>query len=171
LNIDEKSLRCVPIVPKLRDWGRSFHPNIFKSAIPAVAFSPHVPALQTSNEYLKKAFENSKAFQYAVTSKLLFVTLVEFVDTTCCIHQYVFTSVERMAGIRDLQFDHWILVAIFPFDGFFAACCRFTQERMSVTHVFKHYELIICGVEFLFHIFFFLCMDFAMLVFGVAKVG
>lgn len=80
------------------------------------------------------------------------VTFVEFVDTTCSIHQYVLTGIERVRSIGDLKFNHWILVPVFPGDGFAGRSGGFAQEAIPIGHVFKHYESIIFRMNSLFHI-------------------
>lgn len=58
----------------------------------------------------------------------LSVTFVEFINTTCCIKQYVFTSVEWVWVRTNLHFVNWVFVTIFPNDTFFGIGTWFCQK-------------------------------------------
>ena len=65
--------------------------------------------------------------------------LLEFVDTACRIHQHVLAGKERVRGIGDLQLYQRVVIAIFPFSGFFRGGSRAAQESVAIAHVFKNY--------------------------------
>src|SRR5688500_16109962 len=82
---------------------------------------------------------------------LLFVTFLEFVDTTCSINQNFLAGKEGVRRIRNFEFYKGIIVTIFPFHCFFCGGRRTAQETMPVTHIFENYEPIILGMKSLFH--------------------
>ena len=45
-------------------------------------------------------------------------TVLEAVDTTFGVDDLLFTGEEWVRGTRDVHFNKWVLVAIFPFNGF-----------------------------------------------------
>jgi hypothetical protein len=62
-------------------------------------------------------------------NQLLFgVFLFELVDTSGRIYQHIFAGKERVRHIGDLEFDKWILVAVFPFNRLFRGGGRATQK-------------------------------------------
>ena len=87
---------------------------------------------------------------------LLRVFLVEFVDTSCCIHQHFLTSEEGVGSIRDLQFYKWILFAVFKCGCFFSLSCRACQECFSIAHVFEYNEPVLLRMDTFFHVLFFM---------------
>lgn len=54
------------------------------------------------------------------------VTVFELIDTTSCIDKLRNTSEEWMRFVRDIEFHEWVLVAVFPRDGFFCFRTRWT---------------------------------------------
>lgn len=46
------------------------------------------------------------------------VTLLEFVNTSCCINKLHFPSEERMRFMRNLQFNQRIFISVFPLNRF-----------------------------------------------------
>ena len=47
------------------------------------------------------------------------VAFFELVDTAGSVYQHGLTGEERVGCVGDFQLDHRVLVAIFPFHGFF----------------------------------------------------
>lgn len=70
-----------------------------------------------------EGFCNSKG-----TKLLLFVAATELIDTSCCIKEGRFSGVERVRFIGNLKLVQRILIAIFPFNGFFGFYGRTGQE-------------------------------------------
>jgi len=62
--------------------------------------------------YLKKQF-NVKLFLFP---DMIFVTVHEFINPSCCVNKFHFTGIERMRCIRNLKLDKRIFVPIFPFN-------------------------------------------------------
>src|SRR5690349_20054497 len=81
----------------------------------------------------------------------LFVTFLEFINSTRSIYQYVLSGKEGVRHIRNFQFDQGIFVAVFPFHSFFSWRSRAAEELMPVTHIFKNYEPITFRMKSLFH--------------------
>lgn len=80
------------------------------------------------------------------------VALVELVDAASGIHTNVFTGVKRVAGVRNLQFDQRIFVAIFEFNGFAAAGGAAAQKRIAITHVLKYHKTVLLRMDIFFHV-------------------
>jgi len=87
--------------------------------------------------------------------KLLFtefsVFIFEFINTTCRINKFRFTSVKRMRSSRNLHFVYRILNAING-NGFFSFYCRFCNKYIIIRHVFKSYKSIIFWVNSFSHV-------------------
>ena len=47
------------------------------------------------------------------------VLLTKLIDTTGGIHELRFSGVEWMRLVADFHLDQWVLVSVFPLDGFF----------------------------------------------------
>ena len=82
---------------------------------------------------------------------LLLVSFLEFVDPARGIHQHILTGVKGMRGVRNLQLDDRIFVAVLPLHGFFAIGGGAAEELVPVTHVFEHDETVILGMQIFFH--------------------
>ena len=73
---------------------------------------------------------------------LFFVTFLEFVYSSGCIHQYFLAGKEWMRGVGNLQFNKGVFLSILPFHGFLGWSRRTAQETIPVTHIFKNNEQI-----------------------------
>ena len=95
----------------------------------------------------------------------LFVTFLEFINTTRCVYQYILTGKEGVRHVRNFQFNERVFITIFPFNCFFCRRSRTAEKTVPVTHIFKNYEPIILGMKPLIHnsLIFKLCTDFAVL--------
>jgi hypothetical protein len=82
---------------------------------------------------------------------LFFVTFLEFINSTGGIHQNFLAGKEGMRGIGNLQFDQGIFIPIFPFNRFLGRRCGPAEETITITHIFKNDEPVICRMNALFH--------------------
>ena len=62
----------------------------------------------------------------------LAVLLTELVNSTGRIHELCFTRVEWVRLVADFHLDQWVLVSVFPLDGFFGCGSRTAQECVVV---------------------------------------
>ncbi len=76
--------------------------------------------------------KNGKVMREPTLVCFLGVFFLELVDTTRCIYQHVLTRKERVRHIGNFQLHQGVLVAIFPFQGFFSVRCRTAKEGVAV---------------------------------------
>lgn len=82
----------------------------------------------------------------------LAVTSVEFINTTCCIKQYVFTSIKWVRVRANLHFVNWICVTIFPNDTFFGIGTWFCHKFETCWQI-PEYNWSIIWMNIFFHYF------------------
>ena len=62
-------------------------------------------------------------------NKLLAVALTELVDLFCGLQDVLLTGIEGVRLARNLKFQQWILVTVFPGDGFSGGHGGLCQDR------------------------------------------
>ena len=87
----------------------------------------------------------------SLRSTMRFVSVSELVNTASRIYQLHFSSIKRMRSVRNFQFDQWVFVTIFPFNGFLSSSTGFSKKRVIIRHVLEHNVSVIFWVNSLFH--------------------
>lgn len=84
-------------------------------------------------------------------SHLLAVALTELVDLFRGLQNVLLARVKRVRLARNFKFQQWILVTVFPLDGFPGRDGRPGQDRKLRRNVLEH-DVSIFGVNVLFHV-------------------
>jgi len=61
-------------------------------------------------------FKINITFKLFLFPDMIFITVHEFVYSSCSVNKFHFTGIERMRCIRNLKLDKRIFVPIFPFN-------------------------------------------------------
>lgn len=103
------------------------------------------------------------AFCMIVALWLLFhvttVTVFELIDTTSGVDELRNTGEERVRFMRDIEFNKWVLVSVFPRDGFFCFRTRWTNKGVVVRHVFEDNKAVVGRMDIVFHFIYFSKME------------
>ena len=81
---------------------------------------------------------------------LLTVTLTELVDLFCGLQDVLFTGVEGVRLTRNLEFEQWVLITVFPGDGLSGRHGGFCQDRKIGRDILEH-NVSVIWVNVLFH--------------------
>lgn len=81
----------------------------------------------------------------------LFVTSFELINTSSCVYQNFLSGKERVGSIGNFKLNQWVLLAIFPLNGFFGIAGGAAKKSIAITHVFENYKPIRIGVDPFFH--------------------
>jgi hypothetical protein len=77
--------------------------------------------------------------------------LVELVDPSGGVYKLHLSGKEGVRLARNLQFDQWIFVAVFPFDGILGGYAGFCEEGEIAGEILKHDVAIIGRMNIFFH--------------------
>lgn len=78
------------------------------------------------------------------------VALTELVDLFCGLQDVLLAGVKWMRLAGNFEFQQWIFVTVFPFDGFargYGRTCQYCEFRRDILK----YDVSILGVNILFH--------------------
>jgi hypothetical protein len=76
---------------------------------------------------------------------------VELVDTASRVNEFHLAREKRMAVCGNFHLYEWVLVAVFPLDGFLAAGARFAQEHIVRGDVLEYYGAVVGWMNIFFH--------------------
>ena len=97
--------------------------------------------------------------KFSICRRIQLVTLAvsvarhKLVHATCGIHEFRFTSIEWVTGVRNLQLDEWIGSAI-DLDAVLRVSCRATEELCTIGHIFENYNAVVLWMNSFFHVLF-----------------
>ena len=74
----------------------------------------------------------------------------KFVHTTCGVHKFGLTGVERVTRVRDLKLDQRVLNAV-DFNRVLRSCCRAAEELSTVRHIFENHYAVVLRMNSFFH--------------------
>ena len=78
------------------------------------------------------------------------VLVLELVNTTCRIDQFVLPGIIRVRGTRDLELNQWVSLPI-DLNGLFGVGSRLGQKHIVIGHVFEGYQSIIFRMDPFLH--------------------
>ena len=85
----------------------------------------------------------------ALLASAIAVARHKLVHTTCGVHQFGLSGVERVTRVRDLQLDQRILNAV-NLDRVLGSCGGATEELSTVRHIFENYYAVVIRMNSLF---------------------
>ena len=93
---------------------------------------------------------SSSLYVLLFLSSALGVAAHEAIHATSGVHQLVLASVERVRGVRDLDFHHGVSLT-FKFHGLIGLACGLCKEHIAVGHISEYDGAIVFGVNTFFH--------------------
>ena len=81
---------------------------------------------------------------------VLLVSLIEFVDASCRVHEFHLSCIERVGCVGDFDFYYRILYAV-DFESFLRVCARAGDEHLVIRHILESYKTVVFGMNSFFH--------------------